>query len=246
MRSSNAPSQTRRPDELLFTRASATRSGTFPSRASRKVPLLALLLPAALAVVTADDAEACGGIRMEVEDAKVLLVQAERQLEEGLPMKAAITAARTLGAERSWSETWWRSRILATASIRSAGRVSPYAWTDHRLGGDREQNLAAAVGMLERMRKNDLLREDPTLLAALGEGLAQLPGREDNALQMLTSLADKDVLPSPSAWAALSRLRAQKGLVEEAKLARSTCEAMLGDERKGACTTAMLTAGEAR
>lgn len=206
-----------------------------------KSALFSFVLPALFLALPAGDAEACGGIRMEVEETKVLLVKAERQLEDGWPVKAARTAIKTAGRERSWSETWWRSRILATATIRTGGQVSPFTWSDDVFAGSRQTNLIAAVAMLERMRANDVVGRDPALLAALGEGLAQLEGRQDDALRLLSGLADKDVLPSPSAWAALSRLRADKGLVEEAELARSTCEAMAGDERRAACTTAMLS-----
>lgn len=216
---------------------------------SNRAPLAAVArafcvaaLAAVVVTLPAGEADACGGIRKEVEPTKVLLVEAERQLEDGWYAKAALTAARTIEQHSTWSETWWRSRILATAAVRSHGRVSPHAW-DHVMGygASAQRNLTAAVAMLERMRAHEDLREDPTLLAALGEGLAQLPGREDDALRVLSALADKDVLPSPSAWAALSRLRAHKGLVEEARLAQRTCEAMIGHERKDVCGSAART-----
>lgn len=209
-------------------------------RASSAKPLLAaVVVPLLVCTVAPREADACGGIRQEIEEAKVLLVKAERQLDDGQPVKAALTAARTRSGPTTWSEAWWRSRILATATIRSGGRVSPYVYAFDPVEGSRVGNLRAAVAMLERMRKSPALTNDPTLLAALGEGLAQVPGREADALALLSDLAARDVLPSPSAWAALSRLRAERGLVEEARLARRTCEAMLGDDRKGACTTAM-------
>lgn len=193
-------------------------------------------LPALVVALPAGDAEACGGIRQEVEPTKVLLVQAERHLEDGWYARAAQKAARTVEQHATWSETWWRSRILATAAVRSHGRVSPHAW-DHVLGNGAspKRNVSAAVAMLERMRLREDLRDDPTLLAALGEGLAQLPDREDEALRVLSDLAERDVLPSPSAWAALARLRAERGLTREAQLAQRTCEAMIGDGRKSVC-----------
>lgn len=213
-----------------------------PSRSfAARFPLLAravalAALPAVVVLMPAGDAEACGGIRREVEPTKTLLAKAERYLERGWYEKAALTAARTVEGHATWSETWWRSRILATAAVRSGGRVSPHAWS-HVVGNGAapRQNLTAAVAMLERMRVNERLREDPTLLAVIGEGLAQLPGREDEALRTLGALADEDLLPSPSAWAALARLRANKGLVEEARVAQRTCEAMVGHERPDVC-----------
>lgn len=186
----------------------------------------------------APSADACGrAIELEVEPATVLLSKAELLLEHGDYLAAARKADESDDSpDVTWRQTWWRSRILATAAIRSGGEVQPSVrWgrtsiTDARA---KQGNLKQAVATLKRMTKAEKLADDPRLLSVLGEGLAQIPGRRAEALKVLTRLADDDLITNARTWGALAELRSAEGQTDQAAVARQQCEAMASD--KAAC-----------
>lgn len=196
-----------------------------------------LVAGAALAFTTlayTAPADACGrAIELEVEPATVLLAKADKLLEKGDYLAAARKADQSEDShDATWSQIWWRSRILAQAAIRSNGEVAPgikYGRAKTKKLSTKRKNVRKAVATLERMLKKEAKADDPVLLSLYGEGLAQLPGRQGEATKVLAQLADDDLITSAQTWAALAELRAQNGDATEATEARTYCQAMVGE-----------------
>jgi predicted Zn-dependent protease len=199
------------------------------------VALALTILPAALACTYATDAHACGmSIRMEPTPRKPTPVQeiarAEKALEGGQNLVAAkavlsnFPRVRVATAGESPLETR-ALRVFALAVVRSHGTVneksvgvaSQAEWTP-------TANLEWAV---QSLREIDAKRpNDPTVQADLGEALSQLPHGRDEALKILQGLAQKDLMGSPHAYAALASLRRDKGDLAGAEAAVKRCEEM--------------------
>jgi hypothetical protein len=185
------------------------------------------VVPAAVALVPAD-AAACGSaIRLDPTPQKATPVQevarAEKALENGQTMVAANAVKGTFPQVRSVKagnnplETR-ALRVFALAVVRSNGVVgSGGDWTTNA-------NLEWAV---QAMREIDAKRpNDPTVQADLGEALSKLPHDQAEALQILGRLAQKDLMGSPHAYAALAKLRSAKGDLAGAEAAIKRCEEM--------------------
>jgi hypothetical protein len=192
------------------------------------------LLPAA--VMVAPDAEACGmsyGLERPVQQ-KPSPVQdiaaAEKSLENGDNSAAArrvlnqFASIRNATAGKNPIETR-ALRVFALAVARSGGAVSERSsgvatsteWTP-------AANLEWAV---QSLREIDASRpNDPAVQADLGEVLSKLPRGEGEALGILQGLADKDLMGSPFAYAALARLRTGKGDAAGAEAALKRCGEM--------------------
>jgi len=193
------------------------------------------LVPSVLAVSYAHDASACGmSIRMEPTPQKPTPVQeiarAEKALDNGQNVVAAkavlatFPRVRTATAGANPLETR-ALRVFALAVVRSNGAVnektagfaSPAEWTP-------TANLEWAV---QSIREIDAKRpNDPTVQADLGEALSKLPHGQKEALEILQKLADKDLMGSPHAYAALAKLRTNKGDLAGAEAATKRCEEM--------------------
>jgi hypothetical protein len=201
--------------------------------------------PVALAVTYCSDASACGmSIRMDPTPQKPTPVQeiarAEKALEGG---QNAVAAKAVLGnfprirvatagqnpletrALRVFSLTVVRSS--GAVNEKSAGVTSPVEWTPNA-------NLEWAV---QALREIDAKRpNDPTVQADLGEALSKLPHGQTEALQILQGLAQKDLMGSPYAYAALAKLRSDKGDSAGAEAAIKRCEEM--SKSPGVCKPA--------
>ncbi len=155
----------------------------------------------------------------------LLVAEAERVLDAGQPVAAARKILATFPSVRSEEAgkdplRTRALRVFALAMVRADGNVP--------LGGEqtwaRNANLEWAA---EALREIDAKRpNDPALQADMGEALARLPRAKDEAFKLLDGLAQKDLMGSPQAYAALSRLRAGKGDNDGASLAMKRCEAM--------------------
>lgn len=201
----------------------------------RSFPLALGIAVAAGAALAPTPASACGrAIELETRPVAQLLAEADRALESGEYMEAARLADETEHAYLfTYRQEWWRSRILVQAAIRTGGAIAPsarYGRTLAKAERTRQRNLRRAVATLERMMKAPALKDDPVLLSAYGEGLAQVPGRQAEALKVLTRLADDDLITSPRTWGALAELRAAEGQDGAAALARESCQAMASDD----------------
>lgn len=194
-------------------------------------------VPAALAVTYSADANACGmSIRMAPVPQKQkpsplqLVARAEKSLEDGNNLAAAKTVLTTFPrirvANAGDNPLETRAlRVLALAVVRTNGRVNEKAvgiaskteWTP-------SANLEWAV---QAMREIDAKRpNDPTVQADLGEALSKLPRTRQEALSILQRLAQKDLMGSPYAYAALAKLRSDQGDASGAEAAIKRCEEM--------------------
>ncbi len=212
---------------------------------AKLVPLALAVLPTLVAVSYADDAKACGmSIRMDPTPQKPTPVQeiarAEKALENGQNLVAAKAVVgnfpRVRSAKAGDSPLETRAlRVFALAVVRSNGAVNEKAagisgqgeWTPNA-------NLEWAV---QAIREIDAKRpNDPTVQADLGEALSKLPHGQKEALEILQKLADKDLMGSPHAYAALAKLRTAKGDLGGAEAALKRCEEM--SKTPGVCKPA--------
>jgi hypothetical protein len=209
--------------------------------------IAAALAPAALALTYASDASACGmSIRMDPTPQKPTPVQeiarAEKALEGGQNLVAAkavlgnFPRVRVATAGANPLETR-ALRVFALAVVRSNGTVNEKTagvgtqgteWTP-------SANIEWAV---QSLREIDAKRpNDPTVQADLGEALSKLPHGQGEALTILQGLAQKDLMGSPHAYAALAKLRSDKGDSAGAEAAIKRCEEM--SKSPGVCKPAM-------
>jgi hypothetical protein len=197
-------------------------------------------LIAALAIVPAfaavsSDAEACGmSVRLEPVKAKPSPVQeiarAEKSLESNQNTEAAKTVLANFSNVRNATaganplETR-ALRVFALAVVRSNGTVN------ERNAGSWSQTEWTPTANLEwaiqSLREIDAKRpNDPTVQADLGEALSKLPRTQDESLKLLGGLAQKDLMGSPFAYAALAKIRGEKGDTAGAEAAIKRCEEM--------------------
>jgi predicted Zn-dependent protease len=118
-------------------------------------------------------------------------------------------------------------RSSGALSEKSAGVPSAAEWTPNA-------NLewaAQAIREIDAKRPND-----PTVQADLGEALSKLPHARPEALKILQSLAQKDLMGSPFAYAALAGLRSDTGDLAGAEAAIKRCEEM--SKSPGVCKPA--------
>jgi hypothetical protein len=193
------------------------------------------IVPAALAMTYGGDANACGmSIRMDPTPQKPTPVQeiakAEKALESGQNLVAAKailgTFPRVRTAQPGANPLETRAlRVFSLVVVRSngatteksAGFASQQDWTTNA-------NLEWAV---QSLREIDAKRpNDPTVQADLGEALSKLPHGQDEALKVLQGLAQKDLMGSPHAYAALAKIRSEKGDAAGAEAAIKRCEEM--------------------
>lgn len=176
-------------------------------------------------------AHACGmSVRLAPEEqAKPTPVQevaaAERLLDAGQPGLAAkkifATYANVRAEEAGKDPLRTRAlRVFALAVARADGTVA----LRERETWSRNANLewaAQALREIDQKRPND-----PSVQADLGEALSHLGYAKNEAFKILDGLAQKDLVGSPSAYAVLSRLRAERGDAGGAALAMKRCEGM--------------------
>jgi Flp pilus assembly protein TadD len=207
-----------------------------------KAAVLALAVVPAAILAIPQDASACGmSVRMDPTPQRptpvMEIARAEKALENGQNVQAAQavlgTFPRIRVATAGTNPLETRAlRVFALAVVRSngdvnekkAGFASQGEWTP-------KANLEWAV---QSIREIDAKRpNDPSVQADLGEALAKLPHGQDEALKILTALAQKDLMGSPQAYAALANLKSIKGDASGAEAAIKRCEEM--SKAKGVC-----------
>jgi hypothetical protein len=223
------------PDSGTFLMFGSSERGSPTMKTIKLIALAVAAVPAILASTYATDAKACGmSIRMDPTPQKPTPVQeiarAEKALESGqqtVAAKAVLTnfpQVRVATAGANPLETR-ALRVFALAVVRSNGAVnektagvpSQGEWTP-------AANLAWAV---QSLREIDAKRpNDPTVQADLGEALSKLPSGREEAMKLLGGLAQKDLMGSPQAYAALATLRRDKGDLDGAEAAIKRCEEM--------------------
>ena len=210
-----------------------------------KAAVLALAVVPAAILAVPQDASACGmSVRLDPTPQRptpvMEIARAEKALENGQNVQAAQailgTFPRIRVATAGTNPLETRGlRVFALAIVRSNGDVNEKKagfapqgeWTP-------KANLEWAV---QSIREIDAKRpNDPSVQADLGEALAKLPHGQDEALKILAALAQKDLMGSPHAYAALANLKSIKGDTSGAEAAIKRCEEMSkGDGTKRIC-----------
>ena len=209
------------------------------------------LVPGLFVAATAQDAQACGSaMRLDPTPARPTPVQEIARAEKALEGGSSLTAAQAVfnnfpgvrAAKVGSNPLETRAvRVLALAVVRSDGTVDEkkarvasgngVEWTP-------ASNLAWAV---QSLREIDAARpNDPTVQADLGEALSKTASGQAESLKILQGLAQKDLMGSPHAYAALAKLRTQSGDLAGAEAAIKRCEEM--SKTPGVCKPAAKAA----
>lgn len=222
---------------------------------ARAAVLALALVPAAFVLAAPTEASACGmSVRMEPTPQRPTPVQeiarSEKALEGGQNLTAATAILQTFPRIRSATaganplETR-ALRVFALAIVRSDGTVDEKKAKVASANGNDwtpASNLAWAV---QSLREIDQKRpNDPTVQADLGEALSKTAGGQTEALKILQGLAQKDLMGSPHAYAALAKLRTQSGDLAGAEAAIKRCEEM--SKSPGVCKPAAPSAPNAK
>ncbi len=201
------------------------------------------MVPAAIAAVPGQ-ASACGmavrlaGVRV-VPGKKapaptpqpVLVASAEEALSQGKLAKAATATVKVFPALKQIKAGTLpladrALRILALATVRADGGLTIGGLNGTTPEG-RAANLEWAVGALRDLNAHRV--NNPSYQTDLGEALSRVPAHHDEALQILADLSDKDLLTSAEGYAALARLKAEKGDADAREAAVKRCEGMTKD-----------------
>jgi len=197
-------------------------------------------LPAAFVVSSAvceRDAQACGmSVRMDPTPQRPTPVQeiarAEKALEGGQNLAAAqailgsFPRIRTATAGANPLETR-ALRVFSLAVVRSDGTVDEKKARVASANGNDWTPKANLEWAVQALREIDAKRpNDPTVQADLGEALSKTAAGQAEALKLLQGLAQKDLMGSPHAYAALAKLRTQNGDSAGAEAAIKRCEEM--------------------
>lgn len=209
---------------------------------NRAAVLALALVPAAFLLSTTHDAQACGmSVRLDPTPQKPSPVQeiarAEKALESGQNLAAAKavlgTFPRVRVATAGGNPLETRAlRVFALAVVRSDGDITEKkAGIPSQTEWTKTANLEWAV---QSLREIDQKRpNDPTVQADLGEALSKLPHAKDEAMKLLAHLAQKDLMGSPHAYAALAKMKSEKGDLAGAEAAIKKCEEM--SKNPGVC-----------
>jgi hypothetical protein len=191
---------------------------------------------AVMAIAAAPEAHACGFVDYggpvsapapKPVSASDRIVMAERRLdgerlaEAGAQVVAAFPNIRTTTVGTSPLETR-AARILALALVRSNGALTNVA--GFSVENERSLNLEWSVAILRLV--SGARPNEPVAQADLGEALAALSKYDAEATTVLADLADRDLLGSAHAYAALARLRAAHGESNASRAAALRCEKM--------------------
>ena len=181
-------------------------------------------------------AGACiNGVEIEEDPRVAALAAADAALKDGAYLKAAKLAASAHPNFKNGDDRPRLAsraiRVLALVTIRTNGLV----FERNRLigGADfvRQKNLEWAVSKLQRRSMHQA--NAPAPLSDLGEALTRLPERHDEARRILEHLAERQLLTSAQAYAALARLRAASGDALSSAEALNACKRL--SRHKHAC-----------
>lgn len=217
----------------------------------RKTTTMAMGMALAMALgatAMSDEATACGnGTERRLNEHVMAIAQAENHVSEGKPRLAAkkvlnrYPRIRTQVIGRN-SVADRALRVMARAVVRTGGAID----AGHRFPGasdeERKTNLQWAVRVLHGFVNHK--PADASAKTDYGEALARVPERQKEALRVLTTLAQKDLIGSAQGYAALAELRRDAGegklsfvaapartlAAARARLAEARCRRMAVDE----------------
>jgi hypothetical protein len=191
----------------------------------KQARIAALSLTAAmLAFCTPSIATACGAaVRMVQPSPAHLVASAEKVLEVSPTEAARVINANfprirevVPGADAIGTRAL---RVLAVATVRTnASTPASLEWA------------VKALRAIEAVRKND-----PAVQADLGEALSKTANGKTEALAILAKLAARDLMGSPHAYAALAKLKQDKGDAAGAQAAMTKCREMSGKSAANTC-----------
>lgn len=225
---------------------------------ARAAVVVLALVPALFVAATAVQegrAQACGSaIRLDPTPQRPSPVQeiarAEKALEGGQGLAAAqavlgtFPRIRTATAGANPLETR-ALRVFALAVVRSEGSVDEKKARVASANGVDWTPAANLEWAVQSLREVDQKRpNDPTVQADLGEALSKTTAGQAEALKILQGLAQKDLMGSPHAYAALAKLRTQSGDSAGAEAALKRCEEM--SKTPGVCKPAAPSAPSAK
>jgi hypothetical protein len=185
--------------------------------------LFGILFAAVIAPVR--DALACGNaVILDIDSRAAKLAEAQRALDEG-----DVDTARELALEASRDAHEVDDFVPGLSGlVDRAHRIVALATArDSSATEEQREGAVLALTKLRFQRK----AEDPALTADYAEAASRIPSREQDAFELLTRLADRDLIGSPYAYGALSRLAKKRGDDGRASMARARCEGMSGSAR---------------
>jgi len=208
---------------------------------------LALGLVALAAVPSySHDARACGDVFIPEIDHRIQgLANAEKTMRDGKIVAAAQSIVRMFPEIRTINPgkdgmLGRAQRTLAIALVRADGGIDLDPTWRGKTQAERAKNVAWAVQALERLRQQR--QNDPTVDTDLGEALAKVDGRHDEARGLLQGLADRDLVATPEGYATLGRLQDEAGNTSARDAAVKRCSTMAKDA--AICTVPSAKGGE--
>jgi hypothetical protein len=205
----------------------------------RVVWAMGFMLPVAVGAVPGQ-ARACGSaislsrVRLiddkprVADDKPALVAAAEQSLSEGKYARAAVGTVNVFPAlkliQPGTTPLADRAlRILALAAARTDGGITVGGLSGATFA-ERTANLEWSIDILRKL--NAKRANNPSYRTDLGEALSKVPAHHDEALRVLGELSDKDLLTTAEGYAALARLRAEKGDAAAREAAVKRCAAM--------------------
>jgi hypothetical protein len=185
------------------------------------------------AAAFSQDARACGDVFIPEIDHRIQgLANAEKSLRDGKIVASAQSIVRMFPEIRTINPgkdgmLGRAQRTLAIALVRTDGAIELDPTWRAKTSEQRAQNVAWAVSSLERLRTQRT--NDPAVDTDLGEALAKVDGRQEEARGILQSLSDRDLMATPQGYAALGRLQNQAGNAAARDSAIQRCTAMAKD-----------------
>ncbi len=198
------------------------------------VARLVIGLAAFAAIPTlSDDAQACGDVFIPEIDHRIQgLANAEKTMLDGKIVASAQSIVRMFPEIRTINPgkdgmLQRAQRTLAVSLVRTDGAIDLDPTWRGKTAEQRAKNMTWAVQALERLRQ--ARQNDPSVDTDLGEALAKVEGRHDEARGLLQGLADRDLVSSPEGYAALGRLQEEAGNATAREAAVKRCTAMAKD-----------------
>lgn len=177
------------------------------------------------------DASACGGswAPYEALPREEAISEAERLVMAGRYFTASLWAHHEFPHMNEWTNSTSpletrAQKVMAIAVMRLDGNLTlgtPWRGWSADL---RKTNLVWSVKALTALAETHA--DDPTLKSYLGEALAKMPERREDALAMLGDLAKRDLLVTPQGYQALAKLRQLSGDTEGRDAATKRCTTM--------------------